>query len=169
MRSRLRRLPVAIASDQEGADVIVEVVNDSSVDVSLDHLREQGQWLITALGLHDDCELSIALVDDERMAELHVEYMNEPGATDVLSFPMDDVRVAEPGEEPVAGILGDVILCPQVAAAQADTAGHGLDAELELLLTHGVLHLLGHDHEEPDEHALMFGIQDDLLTGWRNR
>jgi len=149
--------------------VIVEVVNDSSVEIALDQLRGQGEWLIKELGLHDDCELSIALVDDERMAALHVEYMNEPGATDVLSFPMDDVRVAEPGEEPVPGILGDVILCPQVAAAQGEAAGHGRDAELELLLTHGVLHLLGHDHQQPDEHALMFGMQDDLLMGWRNR
>jgi probable rRNA maturation factor len=103
------------------------------------------------------------------MAALHVEYMNEPGATDVLSFPMDDVRVAEPGEKPVPGILGDVILCPQVAAAQGEAAGHGREAELELLLTHGVLHLLGHDHQQPDEHALMFGMQDDLLMGCRNR
>ena len=145
----------------------VEVVNDSSANVELDALVEQGQWLITALGLHPECELSIALVDDDRMAELHVEYMNEPGPTDVLSFPMDDVRVPSPGQAPVPGVLGDVVLCPQVALAQGDAAGHGRDAEFELLLTHGVLHLLGHDHAEPEEHRVMFALQDELLGQWR--
>ena len=93
-------------------------------------------------------------------------WRREPGPTDVLSFPMDDLRVPEPGEVAEAGILGDVVICPQVAARQGEAAGHGRDAEMELLLTHGVLHLLGHDHAEPDEHVEMFGLQDDLLRSW---
>ena len=143
------------------------MVNDSSIDVGVDDLIAQGQWLMTTLGLHPDCELSIALVDDDRMAELHVEYMNEPGPTDVLSFPMDDVRVPVDGELALPGVLGDVVLCPQMALAQGAAAGHSRDAELELLLTHGVLHLLGHDHAEPDEHAEMFALQGALLDQWR--
>ena len=145
----------------------VEVVNESGVECDVVALRSQGAWLMAALGLHPGCELSVALVDDGRMAELHVEWMDEPGPTDVLSFPMDDVRVPRHGEVPEPGILGDVILCPQVAQAQADTAGHSREAELELLLTHGVLHLLGHDHQEPDEHAVMFALQEQLLAQWR--
>jgi probable rRNA maturation factor len=76
-----------------------------------------------------------------------------------------------PGSGEVAGpgILGDVVICPQVAAEQGEQAGHGLSGELELLLAHGILHLLGHDHAEPEEHAVMFALQDELLAAWRGR
>lgn len=145
----------------------VEVANESSEPVDTERLRAQGEWLMAELGLHPECELSVALVDEDRMEQLHIEWMDEPGPTDVLSFPMDDVRVPDAGAVPEPGVLGDVILCPQVAHRQGDAAGHGRDGELELLLTHGVLHLLGHDHQEPDEHRVMFGMQDELLAQWR--
>jgi probable rRNA maturation factor len=92
--------------------------------------------------------------------------MDDPGPTDVLSFPMDELR---PGTEDVptpAGLLGDIVLCPQVAQAQAETAGHSTQEELQLLTTHGILHLLGFDHAEPDEEKEMFGIQRDILVGF---
>ena len=95
------------------------------------------------------------------------EWMDEPGATDVLSFPMDELRPGKDDEEPEPGLLGDVVLCPQVAARQAHDAGHSTADELELLLTHGILHLLGYDHAEPDEEREMFGLQRQLLTSWR--
>jgi probable rRNA maturation factor len=111
------------------------------------------------------------------MAELHERWLGEPGPTDVLAFPMDELRPphqaggradrgtsAEPG--PVPGLLGDVVLCPQVAAGQAASAGHDVQAELELLCTHGILHLLGYDHADPGEHAEMFSLQDKLLAAW---
>jgi probable rRNA maturation factor len=69
------------------------------------------------------------------------------------------------GDEP--GLLGDVVLCPPVAKAQARRAGHSTEAELELLCVHGILHLLGYDHGDPEEHAQMFGVQDELLDSWR--
>ncbi len=146
----------------------VGVVNESSANVDVESLVAQGEWLIAALGLNPECELSVALVDADRMERLHVEWMDEPGPTDVLSFPMDDLRAPETStDDPPLGVLGDVIMCPEVAAAQALTAGHSTASEFELLLTHGVLHLLGHDHAEPDEHAVMFGLQDQLLVRWR--
>jgi len=147
----------------------VEVDDRSSVAVDAAGLVEQAQFLIARLGLHEDTELSISLVDPGEIAELHERWMDLPGPTDVLSFPMDEVRVPEPGEPAVPGVLGDVVLCPQVAAEQGAAAGHGTTAELELLLTHGVLHLLGHDHAEPEEHAVMFALQDRLLAAWRTR
>jgi probable rRNA maturation factor len=147
----------------------VELQDRSSTQVDPDRLVAQAQFLITELGLHPDTELSLALVDPDEMALLHEEWMDLPGPTDVLSFPMDELHVPEPGEQPVAGILGDVVLCPQVAEEQGRTAGHGRDDELELLLTHGVLHLLGHDHAEPDEHEVMFALQGRLLAAWRAR
>jgi probable rRNA maturation factor len=82
---------------------------------------------------------------------------------------MDELRVPEPGQAPEPGMLGDVVICPQVAAEQGEVAGHGRAAELELLLTHGILHLLGHDHAEPEEHAVMFALQDELLAAWRGQ
>lgn len=101
------------------------------------------------------------------MTRLHVEWMDLPGPTDVLSFPMDDLRPGQPGVVRPLGSLGDVILCPVVAQRQAHEAGHGVQAEIELLLTHGVLHLLGYDHAEPDEHERMFALQGQLLDRWR--
>lgn len=148
---------------------VVEVDNRSSVPVDAARLVAQAEFVVDRLGLHPDVELSVSLVDPEEITALHVRWMDLPGPTDVLSFPMDELRVPEPGRAAEPGMLGDVVICPQVAADQGEQAGHGLDAELELLLTHGILHLLGHDHAEPEEHAVMFGLQDDLLAAWRGR
>jgi probable rRNA maturation factor len=149
--------------------VTVEVDDRSSWNGDAQELVEQAAFLIGELGLHPDTELSLSLVDPDEMASLHEEWMNLPGPTDVLSFPMDELRVPAPGEHPEPGTLGDIVLCPQVAAEQGEAAGHGPGAELELLLTHGMLHLLGHDHAEPEEHAVMFALQDQLLVAWRSR
>jgi probable rRNA maturation factor len=147
----------------------VEVDNRSRVPVDTAPLVDQAGFVLARLGLHPDVELAISLVDPEEISELHLRWMDLPGPTDVLSFPMDELRVPEVGEVPEQGILGDVVICPQVAADQGQAAGHGLPGELELLLTHGILHLLGHDHAEPEEHAVMFGLQDELLAAWRGR
>ena len=126
----------------------------------------QAAYLLDRLHLDPNADVSILLVDEDEMARLHVEWMDEPGPTDVLSFPMDDLRAGDPSGPRVEGILGDIVLCPTVAAQQAEAAGHPVDVELALLLTHGVLHLLGHDHAEPEEHERMFSLQAELLQGW---
>lgn len=146
---------------------VVEVDDRSSAGVGTAPLVDLAEFLLERLGLHPDTELSISLVDVDEMTDLHVRWMDLPGPTDVLSFPMDELRVPAPGAPAEPGVLGDVVICPQVAAEQGEQAGHGLAGELELLLTHGILHLLGHDHAEPGEHALMFGLQDELLGAWR--
>jgi probable rRNA maturation factor len=92
--------------------------------------------------------------------------MDEPGPTDVLSFPMDELRPGTEDDITPAGLLGDIVLCPQVAEAQAEAAGHSTLDELLMLTAHGVLHLLGYDHAEPDEEKEMFGIQRDILVGF---
>jgi probable rRNA maturation factor len=84
----------------------------------------------------------------------------------VLAFPMDELRPGLVNEEPEEGVLGDLVLCPAVAERQAATAGHSSDAELNLLTVHGILHLLGYDHAEPEEHREMFGLQAALLDEW---
>ena len=95
--------------------------------------------------------------------------MEKEGPTDVLAFPMDELRPGLVTEEPEEGVLGDLVLCPAVAERQGETAGHGTVAEIELLTVHGILHLLGYDHAEPDEHREMFGLQDEILGEWRGQ
>jgi probable rRNA maturation factor len=116
--------------------------------------------------VHADAELAIVLVDEGAMEQLHVQWMDEPGPTDVLSFPMDELRPGTEDAQTPAGLLGDIVLCPQVAQGQAETAGHSTLQELLLLTTHGVLHLLGFDHAEPEDEKEMFGIQRDILLGF---
>ena len=145
---------------------LVDTSGTASTDA--DALLRQAAFLLDRLHLDPDAELSIALVDEAEMTRRHVEWMDEPGSTDVLSFPMDDLAPGDPLGPRVTGVLGDVIICPAVAARQADQAGHGVNDELALLLTHGVLHLLGYDHAEPHEHERMFALQDSLLADWRS-
>ena len=144
----------------------IEVVNETDVDIDVESLGEQARFVLEQLRIHPQAELSVVLVDEAAMTDLHVRWMNEPGPTDVLSFPMDELRRPGDDEEPEPGMLGDVVICPQVAQRQAQAAGHARDDELALLLTHGVLHLIGYDHAEPEEHAEMFGLQARLLAEW---
>ncbi len=137
-----------------------------AVDVEL--LGRLADHVLARLHVHPDAELSIAVVDEDEMARLHVEWMDLPGPTDVLSFPMDELRPGTP-EEPAEGTLGDIVLCPPVARRQAEAAGHSVADELCLLTTHGLLHLLGHDHAEPEERQIMFALQRDLLTDFLGR
>jgi probable rRNA maturation factor len=102
------------------------------------------------------------------MTDLHVEWMNEPGPTDVLSFPMDELRSAAEGEAPEQGVVGDIAMCPSFAAVQAAEKGRSLDEELQFLTTHGFLHLIGHDHQELEDEARMFALQDLVLSEWRS-
>ena len=147
----------------------IEVNNESTVAVDEEELSLLGRYLLENLYVHPEAELSIILVDEEAMEKLHIEWMDIPGATDVLSFPMDELRPGVPGRVTPAGVLGDIVLCPQVAADQADTAGHSMQEELLLLTTHGVLHLLGYDHAEPEEEREMFGLQRELLSSYLGR
>ena len=144
----------------------VEVRNESGYDVDLAEFAALGRFVIDAMHVHPQTDLSITLVGTDAMTDLHVQWMDEPGPTDVLSFPMDELRPGREGDPTPAGLLGDVVLCPEVAAGQAVTAGHSTVEELLLLTTHGILHLLGYDHAEPDEEREMFGLQTELLRGW---
>jgi probable rRNA maturation factor len=157
--------------------VSIEIANESGVEVDETSLAGLARHVLDNMRVHPLAELSVLLVDEPAMTELHVRWMGEPGPTDVLAFPMDELRPPQPGgthsehatgEPPGApGLLGDVVICPQVAAVQAEQARHGVADEISLLCTHGILHLLGYDHAEPDEHATMFGLQDRLLASWR--
>lgn len=154
----------------------IEVANESGTAVDEVTLAGLARYVLDAMHIHPLAELSVLLVDADTMADLHQRWMGEPGPTDVLAFPMDELRPPPPGsdradrsDEPggVPGLIGDVVLCPEVAAQQALAAHHPVADELQLLCTHGILHLLGYDHAEPEGHAAMFGLQDRLLGGWQ--
>ncbi|HWH26893.1 MAG TPA: rRNA maturation RNase YbeY [Pseudolysinimonas sp.] len=144
----------------------IEVNNESGIDVDEATLQRVAMYALDHLRVHRDAELAILLVDEAAMEQLHVQWMDEPGPTDVLSFPMDELRPGSEDEVTPAGLLGDIVLCPQVAIAQAVGAGHSSLDEMVMLTAHGILHLLGFDHSEPDEEKEMFGIQRDILVGF---
>jgi len=144
----------------------IEINNESGHEVDEQVLLRLMEYNLAELHVSADADVAIVLVDEGAMESLHVQWMDEPGPTDVLSFPMDELRPGTEDAPTPAGLLGDIVLCPQVAQAQAETAGHSTMAELQLLTTHGILHLLGFDHAEPDEEKEMFGLQREILAGF---
>ena len=147
----------------------IEVANESGVDVDVFTLEKLARHVLDEMGVHPLVELSIRLVDVPSMTALHEHFMNEPGPTDVLAFPMDelhDQRDDTDEDDAPPTLLGDVVLCPDVARTQAEQAGHATDDELHLLCTHGVLHLLGYDHADAAEEREMFAMQSRLLESW---
>jgi probable rRNA maturation factor len=145
----------------------VDVVNETESPVDVESIAQQARFVLDRLRIHPGAELSVVFVDVATMTDLHVRWMDEPGPTDVLSFPMDELTPPRDGEEPPEGLLGDVVICPEVAQRQAEQALHDVRLELGVLLTHGILHLLGYDHADPDDERLMFGLQRRLLGEWQ--
>ena len=155
----------------------IEVINETDTLVEEEDLVRLARFVLDRMGVSPLAELAITLVDVPHMTELHVKWMDEPGPTDVLSFPMDELDLRgsrgaghaheDRPDEMGPAMLGDVVLCPEVAERQAAEAGHAFADELHLLTTHGILHLLGFDHAEPEEHAEMFGLQGELLAQWK--
>ncbi|MCG2622227.1 rRNA maturation RNase YbeY [Arthrobacter sp. I2-34] len=144
----------------------IEVNNESALPADEEELSRLGRFVLDSLYVHPEAELSIILVDTDAMERLHIEWMDEPGPTDVLSFPMDELRPGTAAKPSPAGVLGDIVICPQVAQEQAKKAGHPAAEEMLLLATHGILHLLGYDHAEPEEKEEMFSLQRQLLASF---
>ncbi|AZN29499.1 rRNA maturation RNase YbeY [Flaviflexus salsibiostraticola] len=147
---------------------MIEYADESGFEPAIDgeEIVELATYVLGEMRIHPGSDLSVTLVTEAVMSDLHVKWMDEEGPTDVLSFPMDEVRPPPPGQEPVEGLLGDVVVCPTVAAQQARTAGHATIEEILLLVTHGILHVLGYDHATPEEESEMFGLQRRLLLGF---
>ena len=142
----------------------IEVTNTSGQLVPTAEMTSLMTHAMKALDLNPDCDLNIAFVEDDYMTELHIKWMDEPGTTDVLSFPMD--MPEEPGE---AVTLGDIVISPVVAAAQALTQGHSTEHEIFILATHGLLHIIGYDHADKNEEKVMFDLQEKIVTDWEKR
>ena len=140
----------------------IEVTNTSGQLVPTTEITSLLTHAMNALELNPDCDLNIAFVEDDYMTELHIKWMDEPGTTDVLSFPMDMPEV-----EGDIVTLGDIMISPAFAAAQALTAGHSTEHEIYILATHGLLHIIGYDHAEPDEEKIMFALQELIVEKWK--
>ncbi|MFV0633301.1 rRNA maturation RNase YbeY [Demequina sp.] len=142
---------------------MIDVNNETEADVDEVEFAELATFVLREMHVAEGAELAILFVDEPAMEQLHIQWMDEPGPTDVLSFPMDELRPGTADEPTPPGLLGDIVVCPSVAARQAATAGHTVEEEMLLLTTHGILHLLGYDHVEPEEEKEMFGLQRRLL------
>jgi probable rRNA maturation factor len=149
--------------------VSIEVLNESGDSLDVAGLSRLSRFVLDRMRVHPLAELCLKLVDESTIAELNEKWMEKTGPTDVLAFPMDELRPGLVNEEPEEGVLGDLVLCVAVAERQAAEAGHRTQDEVELLTVHGILHLLGYDHAEPDEHMEMFDLQARLLEEWRDR
>lgn len=152
----------------------VEVLNESGLDLpDVRRTQSLAAFVLAEMRVHPLAELCVTAVDEDTIAELNAKWMEKEGPTDVLAFPMDELRPGMINEEPEEGVLGDLVLCPAVAARQAEEAaaqgqaGYTVTDELDMLTVHGILHLLGYDHAEPEEHAEMFGLQARLLAAWQ--
>lgn len=170
----------------------VDVLDESDSQCEVAGLVRLCRFVMRRMRLHPATELCVRLVDIDTITTLNEQWMDDHGPTDVLSFPMDELRpgdhqsvdishtdrsadvaasqalsAAGQDHEDQTPYLGDIALCPQIAAGQAPAAGHSADDEIDLLLVHGILHLLGFDHAEPEEHARMFGLQSTLLIEWQ--
>jgi len=139
----------------------IEVTNRSGVAAPEREIESLLTFGISYMDLHPECELSVTFVDDKEMEELHIKWMDEPGTTDVLSFPMD---MPEGKNDPV--MLGDIVIDPIVAKNQAATAGHSTEHEIYILAAHGLLHILGYDHADKDEEKVMFDLQEKIVKKW---
>jgi probable rRNA maturation factor len=149
--------------------VSVEVLDESGSDVDIDigSLAGLARFVLDRMRMHPATEMCLRLVDEPTMETLNRQWMYAEGPTDVLAFPIDELTPGDVTEEPVEGYLGDLALCPQVAARQAPEHQHEPRDEIDLLCVHGILHLLGYDHAEPEQHQEMFGLQTRLLAEWQ--
>lgn len=152
----------------------VDVLDESGAGVDVVALTRLCRFVMRRMRLHPATELTVRLVDLDTITTLNEKWMDAKGPTDVLSFPMDELTPGhgstggrDDAEDALSGYLGDIALCPQIAAQQAPAAGHSTDDEINLLTVHGILHLLGYDHASPEEHREMFGIQGRLLLEWQ--
>ena len=147
----------------DAATTVVEVYDEQDRQVATDDLGRLALFTLDRVSSHAATQVDVTLVDSERITALNREHMGQGGATDVLAFPMD---LPGEGHDGVPSFLGDVVICPDIATAQARADGHAVEHEMQVLLVHGILHLLGHDHAEERERRVMFGLTDEILSAF---
>jgi probable rRNA maturation factor len=147
--------------------VSVDVINESAADIDVLDFTRLARFVLERMRIHPQADMAVKFVDVDEMSRLNELWMDKTGPTDVLAFPMDELRPGTADGDSPDGVVGDVVLAPRIAAKQAAEAGHSAVDEMHVLTVHGILHLLGYDHAEPVEHREMFGLQTRLLTEWQ--
>ncbi len=175
------------APKRSGGDGVPDVYcsnEQNAVEIDLPRWRDLALATLISEGVRGACELSVFFIDESAMTDLNQEHMGKDGPTDVLAFPLDGVEVVEtqgpgaltrgpdrshPDHDDMPTLLGDVLLCPSVAAKQAPNHAGNLDDELALLVVHGTLHVLGYDHDTEEATAVMRQRERDILSEhhWR--
>ena len=145
---------------------MTEVLNETDYEIDVAEFVQLADFVLSAMHVSTEVELNIIFIDPEPMEELHVRWLDLEGPTDVMSFPMDELRPGTAEHPTASGTLGDICICPQVAEKQAREAGHSTAEEMLFLATHGMLHLMGYDHAEPEEKEEMFALQRQLLLSF---
>lgn len=147
----------------------IEIDNETGAAIDLAAIGRLAAHHLRYLRIHPEAQMSVTFIDSERMTTLHEDWMQEPGSTDVLSFPIDEITLPAEGLVSESGFLGDIVVCPEYLSPQMIESGRTLQQECEYLVTHGILHLLGLDHQEEEEHRFMFTLTDTLLDDWHNQ
>jgi probable rRNA maturation factor len=168
--------PAATPRQGTAVDVVVSTGGRSGSAAAPDgtdgeRWAELARRVLQAERVVGPAELSLAFVDEAEMADLNRRWMGQEGSTDVLSWPADDPEEARRADRPSGGpplLLGDVVVCAAVAQRQAAADGRPLDDELALLVVHGVLHVLGHDHDVPAREAAMQQREAELLIAFHD-
>ena len=145
----------------------VDVINESGSEVDVVDFSRLARFVLERMRIHPQAEMAVKFVDMDEMSRLNELWMDKQGPTDVLAFPIDELRPGRADGDPPDGVVGDVVVAPEIAAKQAADAGHSAVDEMHLLAVHGILHLLGYDHAEPTQHREMFGLQARLLAEWQ--
>ena len=145
---------------------MTEVINETDYEINEAEFSALADYVLDQMHVSSDAEVNIIFIEPEPMEDLHVRWLDLPGPTDVMSFPMDELRPGTADHPTESGTLGDICICPQVAEQQARQAGHSSVEEMLFLATHGMLHLLGYDHAEPAEKEEMFTLQRQLLLSF---
>jgi len=138
----------------------VTVENRSGEKAPTREVKSLLEYCLAEFEINPECELSVTFINDEEMEQLHIRWMDEPGSTDVMSFPMD---VPEADE---ITMLGDIVISPKFAAAQAKKQKHSKEHEIYILAVHGFLHILGYDHARKKDEKEMFALQEELVAEW---
>ena len=148
----------------------MEVVFDNPYGKDFDWLEERytesAKVAFSYLNIKENYEVDVSLVDDETIHQVNRDYRNVDRVTDVISFAFNDDK--DPKDQinslDVQKMLGEILICLPQAKRQADEIGNSLERELSFLFTHGLLHLLGYDHMTPEDEAIMFPLQEKILS-----
>ncbi len=140
----------------------IDVQNEDDFPVNVARLQQAAMAVLESQQAQPDTEMTVVITTDEAVADLNRQFRGIDAPTDVLSFPADAPPVEMPDEPPY---IGDLVIAYPYASSQAEREGHDLDDSFALLVIHGILHLLGYDHDTPENRASMWTIQDEMLTG----